>query len=405
VVPVKRSGIVDGCGEWKWRRRWQICVAVPALALICLPLGAQQQGAVSPEVQQLYAEARAAQARGDTSEAIEKYQAMVKADPGLAPAWNNLGLLYCNQHDYAHAIAALDAGLRLDPHMTTAYALLGTCLYATGKYAEARTALESALRGNPHDDQVEMLLARTLMHLGDDPAAAVHLRALTERDPQNQEAWYQLGKLYLRLSQDSFARVDAIDPNSALAHMIQGEIMDGMKNYQGALVEFGKAVEIDPHRAGLQEDLGNVNWELGNWDSARRAFLAAVASDPADCMARWKAANCLVEQHASPDIALGELNEAVEQCGDLMQARVDRARALIQLGRPAEALDDLLAAEKATPDEPSIHFLLAGVYRAQHQTADAEKELKIYAELEQSASAKVAQQAAAAEAAKSAQQH
>lgn len=373
-----------------------------AAALLLLPAGAvcaaqQSSAPVDAGIDQLYAAAKAAQARGDLDEAIRNYRAMVRVDPGLAPAWNNLGLLYYQQHDYAQAIPALREGLRLNPQMTTADALLGTCLFATGRYAEARGPLESALSGNPQDDQVEMILARTLIHLGDDPAAAQHLRALTERDPRNQEAWYQLGKLYLRLSQDSFAKVDEIDPNSALAHMIAGEIDDGMKNYQGALVEFSKAVQIDPHRAGLQEDLGNVYWEMGNWDPARRAFLAAVASDSADCTARWKAANCLLEQHVSTTQALQELDQAVQQCGNLMQARVDRARALMQLGRPAEALPDLLAAEKVTPDEPSIHFLLAGVYRAQHQTAAAQKELKIYADLQQSASARTAQQAAEAE--------
>lgn len=380
-----------------------------AAALLLLPAGfvctAQQSSASGDaRIDQLYAAAKAAQARGDLDEAIRDYQAMVKDDPGLAPGWNNLGLLYYQQHDYAHAIPALREGLRLNPQMTTADALLGTCLFATGRYAEARKPLESALRGNPQDDQVEMILARTLIHLGDDSAAAQHLRAITTRDPRNEEAWYQLGKLYLRLSQDAFAKVDEIDPNSALAHMIAGEIDDGMKNYQGALVEFSKAVQLDPHRAGLEEDLGNVYWEIGNWDRARRAFLAAVASDPTDCTARWKAANCLLEQHASANQALQELNQAVQQCGDLMQARVDRARALIQLGRPAEALSDLLTAERATPDEPSIHFLLAGVYRAQHQTGAAQKELKIYADLQQSASAKVAQEASEAEAVKNSPQ-
>jgi tetratricopeptide (TPR) repeat protein len=358
---------------------------------------AQTGSEVTPEVTHLYADARAAQARGDNSEAIVKYQEILKADPQLAPAYNNLGLLYYNQRDYAHAIPVLRQGLRLNPQMTSASALLGTCLYATGQYEEARQALESALQGNPQDHQVEMILVRTLIQLGDNAAAAAHLHALTVRDPRNQDAWYLLGKVYLQLSQNAFAKVDEIDPNSALAHMMAGEIMDGMKNYQSALVEFSKAIQLDPHRAGPEEDLGNVYWEMGNWEPARRAFLAAVASDPTDCTARWKAANSLLEQHASAGQALQELNQTIQQCGQLMQARVDRARALIQMDKPAEALPDLLAAEKETPDEPSIHFFLASVYRAQHRAADAQSELQIYARLQQSASAKVAQRAAEVE--------
>ena len=375
-----------------------LCVAFAFSVFSVARLPAQtSSGTVSPEVAQLYSEAKAAQAQGDIAGAIQKYQAILKVAPRLAPAYNNLGLLYYNQRDYAHAASALREGLRIDPKMTSASALLGTCLFAMGEYDKAREPLEAALRGNPHDDQVEMLLARTLIQLGDNSAAVLHLRELTTRNPADQEAWYLLGKVYLQLSQAALAKVNEIDPNSALSHEISGEIMDSMKNYDGALVEFNKAAQIDPQQAGINEHVGNVYWEMGNWSSARQAYLAELSQDPANCNARWKAANCLLEEHKSPDQALQELNQAIQQCGTLMQARVDRARALIQLERPSEGLPDLIAAEKETPDEPFIHFLLATVYRAQHLMAESGREMKIYSELQQSASEKVAQRAAEVE--------
>ena len=80
---------------------------------------------VTPEVQALYAQAKAAQQRGDNAGAIEKYRAMLKLAPHLAPAYNNLGRLYFNGHDYAHAAQVLKKGLELNPDMPTASALLG----------------------------------------------------------------------------------------------------------------------------------------------------------------------------------------------------------------------------------------------------------------------------------------
>jgi predicted Zn-dependent protease len=77
----------------------------------------------------------------------------------------------------------------------------------------------------------------------------------------------------------------------------------------------------------------------------------------------------------------------------LMQARVDRARALIKSGKQDQALPDLLAAEKESPDEPSIHFLLASVYRAQGKTAVAQEETRTYGRLKRQASEGVAAQA------------
>jgi len=112
---------------------------------------------------------------------------------------------------------------------------------------------------------------------------------------------------------------------------------------------------------------------------------------------KWKAADCLVQQQISQEQALQELNEAIGQCGDMMQARVDRARVLIAIGKQSEALPDLEAAEKDSPDEPSIHFLLAQVYRSQHVPAKAAEEMSRYAQLQQNASEKVAQRAAEVE--------
>ena len=86
-------------------------------------------------------------------------------------------------------------------------------------------------------------------------------------------------------------------------------------------------------------------------------------------------------------------NAAIERCPALMQARVDRARALVRLGRQPEALPDLLMAMKDSPREPSIHFLLANVYRSQGKSAEAQKEMQAYGTLQREASAAVAAQA------------
>jgi predicted Zn-dependent protease len=87
------------------------------------------------------------------------------------------------------------------------------------------------------------------------------------------------------------------------------------------------------------------------------------------------------------------LNQAVERCPGLMQARADRGRALIRLNRQTEALPDLLMAEKDSPREPSIHFLLANVYRTEGKGPEAQQEMQTYSRLQKEASAALAKQA------------
>jgi protein involved in temperature-dependent protein secretion len=85
----------------------------------------------------------------------------------------------------------------------------------------------------------------------------------------------------------------------------------------------------------------------------------------------------------------------VRECPTLVQARVDRARALVKLHRGLEALPDLEIAVKQAPNEPSVRFLLAEVYRVQGKRAEALEQMQIYARLQQDATAMQAKQAGA----------
>ena len=58
-----------------------------------------------------------------------------------------------------------------------------------------------------------------------------------------------LGKTYLQLSEDALGRINQIDPNSVTAHLVAGEIDESMHNYDGALVEYKKAIDLAPQPA------------------------------------------------------------------------------------------------------------------------------------------------------------
>src|SRR5580658_6687834 len=375
------------------RRASGLLAACLLLISLTPALARQADDEVTPEVQQLYAQAKAAQQHGDSAAAIEKYRAMIKLAPHLAAAYNNLGMLYFNSHDYAHAAEVLKRGLELHADMPTASAMLGMSYFQLGVDDKAEPLLRAALKANPTDDTIEMMLTRILINLRKYTEAVSYLNNFLERNPKDQEAWYLLGKTYLQMSGDALKKVDEIDPNSVVAHEIAGEIDESMHNYDVALVEYKKAIDLAPEQPGTHMHMGHTYWLIGKWDSAEAEFKAELANDPNNCTARWSLANAMLEANDSSEDALSELNQSVERCPALMQARVDRARALIRLGKQSDALPDLLMAEKDSPSEPTIHFLLGAVYRAQGKTAEAQEEMSTYARLQREASAAVAGQA------------
>jgi len=368
------------------------------LGFICLCFSTgvvAQSGAAEndPRVSRLYNEAVEAQARGDLAGAVASYEALLRIAPRLAPAYNNLGSLYVRQREYRKAANVLEKGLKVDPKMSSASALLGIALYELGDYAAAKRDLESALRAHPEDTNAELLLANDLIKLGEFQSAADDLRRLSERLPENQEVWYLLGKVHMKLSEEALSRLTKLDPNSVWVHEISGEVMESMKNYDGALLEYKKAVEVAPQQAGTHYHLGNAYWSLNMWDAATEQFRAELANDPSNCIAQWKIGNTILEEHGDSAGALAEIQKALDACPDLMSARVDRARALIKLERHSEAVNDLEAAVKADPAESLTHFLLAQAYRALGRTQEAQAEMKVFSQLEESSRAKTAERA------------
>jgi tetratricopeptide (TPR) repeat protein len=346
-----------------------------------------------PRVDALYAEARAAQARGDRAQAAAKYESIIEIAPRLAAAYNNLGALYIDQGQYGKAADVLEKGLKIDPSTPSASALLGIARYHMGEYPEARRRLETALRANPQDDHARLVLANDLIKLAEWEAAAEHLQRLAHRQPRDQEAWYLLGTVYMRLSEQALARLREIDPDSALVHQVSGEVMESMKNYDGALAEYKKAIEKAPQRSGVHYRLGNLYWTTTQWDAAAEQFRSELANDAGNCLAQWKLGNLLLEQNLRPEEALGEIDRALAICPNLVQARVDRGRASLKLSRYDDAVRDLRIAATASPEEPSVHFFLAQAYRALGRAQDARAEMQAFAKLEENERAATAKRA------------
>lgn len=362
-----------------------IFVGLIALSAFAAARAQSNGGSDDPRVMQLYTEAKSAEQRGDVAGAAAKYKAILTIAPNIGPAYNNLGALYLKAHEYPKAISILRQGLKVDPAMYSATVLLGICYYEDGQYANAREPLESAVRTNPTDNNAEYYLASDLIKLRDFGPAATHLQELSKREPNNQQIWYMLGNVYIQLSEQAFTHIDLINPNSVLSHEMRGDVMASMKNFDGALVEYKKAVDIAPRQAGTHYKLGDAYWQLADWNDATEQFRAELANDPGNCEARWKLGDILLEQHLRPDEALTDIDKALGICPNLTQAKEARATALIRLNRYADAVPDLEAAIKASPDEPRLHFLLAQAYRGMGKSTEANAQMATFAKLEQSA--------------------
>lgn len=88
----------------------------------------------------------------DYPSAHEDFLAAIQADPFLAPAWYNLGLLYLAAGKYAQVEILARKGLERDPTSADLMTLKGLAELGQGKRAEARSSLEKveAMRKGHH---------------------------------------------------------------------------------------------------------------------------------------------------------------------------------------------------------------------------------------------------------------
>ena len=372
----------------------------PVLIFLLLVLPSMQllrsqndSGESDPRVQQLYLQAKTAQSKGDIAGAITGYREILRIAPRLGPAYNNLGALYFRQRDYKAAADVLEHGLKLNPGMPSASALLGISLYESGEYLKARPRLEAAVKANPADENTQLYLVKDLSKLSEYQTASSQLQQLASRQPKNQEVWYLLAKTYMKLSEQALAKMNSIDPDSVLSHELSAEVMESMNNYDGAVVELKKAVEMDPQKPGTHFKLGEAYRGLDQWDAALDQFQAELALDPANCQAQWKIGATQLQNNGNAEQALAGINKALNLCPGMTEARVDRARALIKLNRNKDAVTDLEAAVKAQPAEASNHFLLAKTYRSLGRMQEAQTEMQIFSNLEESARTATAERA------------
>lgn len=344
-------------------------------------------------VQELYTSAKAAQSQGNFADAISDYKSILQIAPTLGAAYTNLGTLYFRQREYAQAVAVLEKGLKVDPHTPGTSALLGICLYESGDFPEARPRLEAAIRANASDHNARMYLARDVMKLGDLSAAGAQLEALLTRDPKNQEAWYLMAKVHMLISEQALAKMNSIDPNSVWAHQLSGEVMESMNNFDGAVVELKKAVDLAPQMPNNHYKLADAYWHLSQWDSAAEQFQAELDVNPGNCQARWKLGSTILQKNGDAKEALRQIDDALARCPTLTDARVDRARALLRLDRGADALTDLERAKKENGSDPAIHFLMAKVYRLLGRSQEAQAEMEMFTKLDETARAATAERA------------
>lgn len=313
------------------------------------------------DVQRLYAEARSDEQAHQLDDAIEKYRAILKLDPKLAAAYNNLGRLYLQQDRVDDAAPVLKRACELAPNSAVPHALMGLSLFQKRDFAPAEREFRTALRLNPADANARLYLAKSLIETGNAEAAAKLLEDLRKSDPHNVEVLYTLGTLYSTLAAATLSEVQASDPNSYLVEVLLGKAAEAKQVLPDAIEHYKRAIAKAPDNAELYYLYGHSLWASGNFAEALTAYRECLKRAPYNPSANWEAARILVDR--DPEEALRLVNRSLELEAEGFEIYMVQGKALMLLQHPKEAVDAFRKASTFDPDDGAPHFQLARAYR------------------------------------------
>ena len=137
--------------------------------------------------------------------------------------WNNLGIGYLDQLQYAEAEQAFAQVVRLRPDYKDGYINQGVNLIEWEKYAEARVPLEKALALQPSDARALYYLALVERRQRHSEAEIADLQQVVAQYPQSRDARRELGISYFQQhkveeAMTQFQALQSIDPDDIAAH-------------------------------------------------------------------------------------------------------------------------------------------------------------------------------------------
>lgn len=189
-----------------------------------------------------------------SEQAVKYFKQALKVCP-RADIYNDLGLVYLNDGDYAKAINAFKSALGVDDSYLPAFYNLGVTFYYAKAYDIAVDIFDQVIKSS---DGLEKDI---ILSTYNDKACAQN------RKGDTQEAL------------KTMAEGMAIDDKYVKFHANLGNINCSKGNFAEAKVEYDKALELDQKCASAYNGLGVIEIENGNFEKAKELFEKAIKLD------------------------------------------------------------------------------------------------------------------------------
>ncbi len=221
--------------------------------------------------------------------------------------------------------------------------------FLAGDFKKALKAVDRSILLNPQVGKSHVLRGRILMETGDLEGALLSLLEAERLDPQSVDPQYYLGIVNERLErrEEALARYQKaaqIDPANAQYLVASAEMLIDLGRLEEAQRFLEARSERLEHNAAVRQTLGHIAMMRGDAEHAVTLFHEARLLSPADLGVQEDLARAqfATQRFADAEASLAKLLATPDR-GDRRDLRLMRAQCLVELDRPVDARELLIA--------------------------------------------------------------
>lgn len=268
-------------------------------------------------------------------EAIAAYTLAIQENPRDASNYNNRASAYDNSGDKRKAIEDYTKAIEFGPKDDLYLNNRAGVYLDLQEYRLAKTDLEKALTINPKAWIARTHLAKTLHKLGDLQASLDVVNAVFVKKPNDADFRIFRGELYRDMGRYAEAisdlRCSQIAPNSANCYILLADTLRLSGDLSKSASALDAAFKLLPNGSGVYRVRGEIKQDNRDFNGALLDYTKAVEFDPTNVLALLRRADTLVE--------MGQILEAMEGYDKAASVDMRSAREL-RFRREAQAKVD-----------------------------------------------------------------